>query len=106
MSTWPVLALFCAMGASASASGQELTTGVIMDRMGNNERFHYIAGIVEGLAYARYINDGQETGGMACINNWFYGQDGAIEQVYQAFGEFPDYPPGAVMSVLLGQVCG
>lgn len=77
-----------------------------MAQMEPEQRWSYIAGIVEGLAYARYIQDGQETAGMACINNWFYEQDGAIEQVYQAFGEFADYPPGAVMSVLLDQVCG
>ena len=101
-----ILAFFCAMGVSPPAIAQtELTTGVVMERMDNTERFAYIAGLVEGLAYARYVRDGQQTEGMACINNWFYRREGAVDQVYVAFGEFPDYPPGAVMSVLLDQVC-
>ena len=84
----------------------ELTTGVVMERMEPDHRFPYIAGIVEGLAYARFARDGNSPEGMACINNWFYRHDGAIDQIYFAFGEFPDYPPGAVVSVLLDQVCG
>ena len=101
------LFLSCVVGVSSSAFGQtELTTGVVMERMDPNDRAAYIAGIVEGLAYARFLRDGRQTAGMACINNWFYGHDGAIDQVYVAFGQFPDYPPGAVLSVLLDQVCG
>ena len=100
------LMLFYAFIVSPSAFAQtELTTGVVMERMDNTERFAYIAGLIEGLAYARYVRDGQQTEGMACINNWFYRREGAVDQVYVAFGEFPDYPPGAVMSVLLDQVC-
>ena len=69
-------------------------------------RTPYIIGLVDGLAYARFVSDGQETAGMNCINQWFYEQDGAIDQIYVAFDEFSDFPPGAVVSVLLNQVCG
>ena len=101
------LCFICATALSSAAFAQtEMTTGVIMERMTNDERFHYIAGVVEGLAYARYLRDRQRTEGMACINEWFYRTEGAIDQVYVAFGEFPDYPPGAVLSVVLDQVCG
>ena len=77
-----------------------------MERMEPDHRFTFIAGIVEGLAYARYARDGNNPQGMACINNWFYRQDGAVDQIYLAFGEFPDFPPGAVVSAVLSQVCG
>ena len=75
-----------------------------MERMDPYHRGPYIAGIIEGLAYARYLRDG-DADGMACINDWFYEQEGALDQVYVAFGEFPEYLPGAVVSVLLDQVC-
>lgn len=92
--------------ASASAHGQtELTAGVVMEEMEAAERYTYIAGIIEGLAYARYVRDGQDAAGMECIYGWFYDQDGAVEQIYVAFQEFPEYLPGAVTSVLLNRVC-
>ncbi|MBB4267912.1 hypothetical protein [Roseospira visakhapatnamensis] len=84
----------------------ELTAGVVLQRMNTTQRFSFIAGIVEGLSYARYLRDGKDPAGMACINTWFYDDTkGAIEQVYTAFGTFPDHPPAAVMFVLLNQVC-
>lgn len=102
----PALALICAMGASAPAFGQtEMTAGSVMERMEPEKQFAYIAGVVEGLAYARYVSDGQTTDGMQCINDWFYRQDGALAQVHDAFAALPEYPPGAVLAVLLEQVC-
>ena len=92
--------------ASTSAFGQtEMTAGVVMERMEADERYTYVAGIIEGLAYARYARDGRDVAGMECIYGWFYGQEGAVEQIYAAFQEFPEYLPGAVLSVLLNQVC-
>lgn len=77
-----------------------------MQRMNTTQRFSFIAGIVEGLSHARYLRDGKDRTGMACIKTWFYDDtDAAVEQVYVAFREFADYPPAAVMSVLLDRVC-
>lgn len=84
----------------------ELTTGAVMQRLDPSERYAFVAGVVEGLAYARYLQDGKTPAGMRCIYDWFYRTPGSLDQVYVAFGEFPEYPPGAVMAVVLKQVCG
>lgn len=92
--------------ASISAFAQtEMTAGVVMERMEPEERWTYISGIIEGLAAARYRQGGQDMAGMECIYGWFYGQNGAAEQILEAFQAFPEHMPGMVISVLLDQVC-
>lgn len=82
-----------------------------MQKMKSEERFPYIAGVVEGLAYARYLRDGKQPAGMTCIYDWFYkGKDGKssddnITTIYAAFGRYPDYPPAAIVEVLLDKAC-
>ncbi len=82
-----------------------------MNKMKSEERFPYIAGVVEGLAYARYVRDGKKTEGMKCIYDWFYkGKDGKsssdnITLIYAAFGKYPDYTPAAIVGALADKAC-
>lgn len=69
-------------------------------------QFGYVAGVVEGLAYARYVSDGKTTDGMGCIYDWYYKTDGTFEVVLDAFGRFPDHTAGAVMAALVNKECG
>ncbi len=71
-----------------------------------SERFPFIAGIIEGLAYARYVRDGNQTDGMTCIYDWFYETENALDTIYVAFGAYPDYPPAAIVAGVLTQKCG
>ncbi len=77
-----------------------------MTEMEQSDRFPFVAGIVEGLAYARYVSDGQQTEGMGCIYDWFYETEGRIMQVYEAFEAFPDHLPGTVVAALVKRDCG
>lgn len=71
------------------------------------ERHTYVSGIIEGLAYARYVKDGnQSEPGMRCIYEWFYDKDGTLERIYQAFENFRDYTPGAIVAALAEKECG
>lgn len=81
-----------------------MTAGSVIDRMSNEEFMAYIAGITEGLAYARYEEGGVEA--MSCVFDWFYRTPNTIRQVDQAFRQFPDHYPGAVMGALLRRQCG
>lgn len=89
----------------AAAKAEDFTAGVVMKNMPANERFPFIAGLVEGAAYARFEKDNKNEKGMNCIRQWFYRTKGAVDQIYLAFGTFPNYPPAAVVSSLVNQVC-
>ena len=101
-------ALFSGMLAVAPDRGHatEFNAGVVMTEMSEEERFTFVAGIVEGLAYARYVSDGNQPEGMACIYDWFYEDSGNIDRLYQAFEAFPEHFPGAVVAAVLNRDCG
>lgn len=95
------------------AFATEFTAGVIMEKMDTNERFPYVAGVIEGLAYARYRRDNENVEsdkksveGMKCIYNWFYEKKGTIDLIYIAFGRYPTYTPGVIIGNLVRKDCG
>ena len=84
----------------------DFTAGVVMTEMEQSDRLPFVAGIIEGLAYSRFIKDGQQTDGMGCIYDWFYEADARIMQIYQAFESFPEHLPGAVVAAMVERECG
>ena len=92
--------------APTMASAQDFTAGVVMEKMSAVERSAYLAGVVEGLAYARYAKDGKQTSGMKCIYAWFYEGDGTLQKIHSAFNRFKDYLPGAVIAAMVERECG
>ena len=92
--------------AFPQAQAQTMTAGVIMEKMPQAERFPFVAGLVEGLAYARYARDSKQTKGMKCIYDWFYGKQDRIQDVYQAFNRFKDHMPGAIVAAMVAKECG
>jgi hypothetical protein len=83
-----------------------LDAKAVMNKMGHEERGGYLAGIVEGLAYARYVVDGKQTNGMNCIYDWFYKDETSLPSIIDAFDKFPDHYPGAIMAALVKKKCG
>ena len=77
-----------------------------MTKMDGKERFAFVAGVVEGLAMARYVRDGKKPDGMKCIYDWFYKEPKTADTVYAAFERYPDYPPGTVVDLLVRRKCG
>lgn len=77
-----------------------------MQRMDGAERFTFVAGIIEGLAMARYARDNQQPAGMRCIYDFLYqNREAALRQIYAGFERYPTYPPGTVVHVLVSQRC-
>lgn len=70
------------------------------------DRYLYIAGIVEGLAHARFVKDNKDTKGRSCINEWFYDDKATIQKIYAAFERYPGTLPGAVVGALAATKCG
>lgn len=87
------------------ACAEDFTAGVVMEKMAPKERYTFIAGIIEGLAYARFEGDSRETAGMGCIYRWFYDDASAIDQIEEAFGRYPDRLPGSVVGALVQMRC-
>jgi hypothetical protein len=88
------------------AAATDFTAGVVMEKMEAEQRYPYIAGVVEGLAYARFSRDGKKTEGMKCIYDWFYEKPETLKLIYASFGQFPGYTPGAIIGALVKKKCG
>lgn len=93
-------------------AGSPMTAGLVMDKMPVRERFSYVAGIVEGLAYARFRKDtaakgGNDVSGMKCIYDWFYTDNTkTMDTVEAAFRKYADRYPATLLAVLIKRKCG
>lgn len=97
-----MLSLFA--GASPVAA---LTAKDVLTKMGNDERFAYLAGISDGLAQARWMKDKPDETGMKCIYDWYYkGGKRKFNQVYDLLELHPDKPANAIIYVLIKKECG
>lgn len=94
------------------AFATDMTAGVIMERMSASERFIYVSGMIEGLAYSRFLRDSAAAGskderGMKCIYDWFYEGDDSIQQsIDSAFRTYADYSPSVVVWAMVKRECG
>lgn len=104
--------LLGANNAVANDNGSPMTAGLIMDKMPVRERVSYVAGIVEGLAHARFLADTKRSGendsnGMKCIYDWYYSADGQTHmQVEAAFRKYPQHYPATLIIAMLKKRCG
>lgn len=78
----------------------------MLGKMDPDERYPFIAGIIEGIAYHRYKAGGKDSQAMNCVYDWFYDDAKAVDQIYESFAEFPDYPPASVIDALVSRKCG
>lgn len=77
-----------------------------MEKMEVGDRYTYVAGIIEGLAHARFIKDNKDTKGRACIYQWFYDDKATLPKIYEAFQRYPNVLPGQVVGALAATRCG
>ena len=84
-----------------------LTAGDVLNKMSSKEQSSYVAGVVGGLAQARWIKDQPDTSGMQCISGWFYnGQREKWNQINTWFNRHLDKPANALLYVLIKKECG
>ncbi len=105
----PVSGIILSMGFIASFAGPlaALTADEVMNRMNEDQRFGYVAGVVSGLAQARWITDKPENAGTTCINNWFFGAESKPRpRIEEWFARHPEKPAAALLYVLIKQDCG
>lgn len=95
---------FLAGGKEAAA----LTVTEVRENMTPKEQTRYVAGVVEGLAFARWIADGRDNAGMNCIWGWYFGEDQAALFAKQSafFDKHPDQQVSTLMYALIREECG
>lgn len=98
--------LFSSFLVPTVAHAEEFTAGVVMTKMGTSDRYSFVAGIVEGLAHARYIRDGKTPKGRSCLYGWFYDDKATLQKIYEGFRRYPNALPGQVVGTLAAVKCG
>jgi len=95
-------AALLAVGKDAAA----LTADDVLNKMTGDERFAYVSGLVDGLAYARWLSDKPDETGMQCIHNWYYqGGEERSNLVHQWFSRHLNKPADALLYVFIKREC-
>lgn len=110
-----IAAVICASAQPVFANdsdGTPMTAGVVVERMNAPDRFLYVSGMVDAMAYERFAretfaNGAQAYDGMNCIYAWFH--EGGVERMQQidsAFEKYADQIPAVVIRAMLNNACG
>ena len=91
---------------SAPARAERLNAGFVALDMDADDRFSFVSGMVQGLAFAKLRSDQGDTRGADCIYGWFYDEDGTMDTILAAFAKFQDRDPAVVLSALIQRRCG
>jgi len=93
--------------ASFGNAAQAITADDVLNKMNADQRFGYISGVIEGLAFARWAKDQPDSTGMNCIYDWYYqGGEERSNQVDTWLRKNLDKPVGALLYVLIKKNCG
>jgi len=96
-------AAFLSLGRDAAA----LTADDVLNRMNAEQQASYIAGVVGGLAYSRFLRDRPDTVGMSCINDWYYGSGtDKWVQIETWFSRHLEQQVEPLLYVLIRRECG
>lgn len=84
-----------------------LTAKEVLTKMSADERHAYKAGIVDGLAQARWLKDKPDSTGMQCTYDWFY-KNGETSRanLLQLMERNPDKQMSGLIYVLVKKSCG
>ena len=84
-----------------------LNADAVLNKMTLEQRHSYVSGVIEGLAYSRWLKDKPSDVGMQCIYKWYYsGKTENLKKIYAWFERHPDKPVGALLYVLIKKECG
>ena len=98
-------ALAAGLASTTRAENADLARHPVLGSMASSEHFPFVAGIIEGIAYHRYVSGNKDAAGMNCIYDWFYKNDKTIAAIYVALAEYPEHPPAAVVAALANKNC-
>lgn len=84
-----------------------LTADDVLNKMDKKEQFSYLAGVVGGFAYSRFLRDKPDESGMKCIYDWYYADESkAWSRIETWFNRHPEKPVEPLLYVLVKKECG
>ncbi len=101
--------IILSMIAGNAASAESLNAGFVLNKMNGDQQVSYIAGVIEGLAYSRYLNDKPSEVGMQCVYDWYAKNTGSARKrktMTAFFKRHADKPVGVLLHVLIKKQCG
>lgn len=79
----------------------------VLNKMGDKDKYNYVAGLIDGFAYARFVKDKPDREGMECIHDWYYTDlDESWSSIKYWFARYPDKPAEPLLYVLINRECG
>lgn len=84
-----------------------ITAAEVRSKMNQDERSSFIAGIVDGLAQARWIKDKPDATGMRCIYDWHYKPTRkSVNSRETLMDRHPEKPISSLIFALVKKQCG
>ena len=93
---------------SNTSPAQAFTADEVVNSMSERDRWVYLAGVVAGLAQARWISDRPDSTGVKCIYDWYHQGDIDARQatIEQWFSRHPEQEARGLLYVLITTGCG
>ena len=111
--SWSALAismvfLMTIFGSPRISHSKTINAGFLLKKMNSDQQVSYITGVVEGLAYSRYLREKPSQKGMKCIYSWYAEGDRVKKwkRIDAWFSRHPDKPIGVLLYVLIKKKCG
>ena len=86
---------------------QALTGEEILTKLDTDGQYHYISGILHGLAYTRFLRDRPDQTGTKCIATWLI--SGGVKKWELAkkwLKHHKDKPAGVIIYTMVSKECG
>ena len=102
-----IFAILLIMGMAHTNSSFAFTADEVVNKMSERDRSTYLAGMVDGLAQARWIADKPKADGVRCILDWYYqGGDAVQANIKQWFSRHLKTEANGLLYVLIKKECG
>lgn len=86
------------------AQAETLNAGFVMSQMNADQRASYVSGVVEGLAFSRYLRERPDEAGMKCIYQWHADTD--TEDLHAWFERHPERTISVLLYTMMKRECG
>lgn len=100
--------LAACLGNAGVSHSKTINAGFVLEEMSSDQQVSYITGVIEGLAYSRYLREKPSQKGMKCVYSWFESDSWANKwkRIDAWFSRHPDKPVGVLLYVLIKKKCG
>jgi len=101
------LILMLVISFVAVKPAQAITGGEVLNKMNAKEQSAYLAGVVSGMAQAKWLTEKPSTEGMDCINGWYFnGGEKRHKKINAWFERHADKSAAGLLYILIKKECG